>query len=76
MKKLFLSILLLLAISLTITSCRDTKKTESVEDAVENATQATEGALEETGKAIDNAVEKTKEAGEATKEAIKKIGDN
>lgn len=76
MKKLFLSTLLLLAISLTFTSCRDTKKTESVEDAVENATQATEGALEETGKAIDNAVEKTKEAGEATKEAIKKIGDN
>ena len=76
MKKLFLGTLLLLAISISFTSCRDTKKSESVENAVDNAADATEGALEQTGKAIDNAVEKTKEAGEATKEAIEKVGDN
>ncbi|MGZ0015962.1 hypothetical protein [Yeosuana sp. AK3] len=76
MKKLILSTLLLIAFSVSITSCRDTKKTESVEDAIENTKEATEGALEETGKAIDNAVEKTKEAGEAAKEAVEKIGDN
>lgn len=76
MKKLFLSIILLLAITFSFTSCRDTKKSESVEKAVEKASDATEGALEQTGKAIDNAVDKTKEAGEATKKAIEKVGDN
>lgn len=76
MKKLFLSTLLLIAFSFSFTSCGETKKTETVDEAIENAKDATEGALEETGKAIDNAVEKTKEAGEATKEAIEKVGDN
>lgn len=76
MKTLFFSAFLLLAISVSFTSCRDTKKSESVENAVQNAADETEGALEQTGKAIDNAVEKTKEAGEATKEAIEKVGDN
>lgn len=76
MKKLFLSTVLLLAISFTFTSCRDTKKSNSVEASVENAADATEGALEETGKAIDNAVNETKEAGEAAKNAVNKIGDN
>lgn len=76
MKKLFLSTVLLFAVSFSFTSCRDTKKPDSIEEAVKNASDATEGALEETGKAIEKAVEKTKEAGEATKEAIEKVGDN
>tara|TARA_R110000868_G_scaffold220257_3_gene471431 strand:+ start:36034 stop:36264 length:231 start_codon:yes stop_codon:yes gene_type:complete len=76
MKKLLFSAILLLAISFSFTSCRDTKKSETIKDAVENASEATEGALEQTGKAIDNAVEQTKEAGEATKKAIEKVGGN
>ncbi len=76
MKKLLFSTILLLAISFSFTSCRDTKKSEAVEDAVKNTSEATEGALEQTGKAIDNAVEQTKEAGEATKKAIEKVGGN
>lgn len=60
--------------SLTFTSCRDAKKIDSVEGAIENAVEATEGTHEEAGKAIDNAVNETKEAGEATKDAIDKIG--
>lgn len=45
MKKLFLSTILLLAISFSFTSCRNTKKSESIEKAVKNASDATEDAL-------------------------------
>lgn len=76
MKKLFLSTILLITLSLAFTSCRDTKKTDSIEVEAKKAGEAAEGALEQTGKAIDDAVKETKEAGEATKEAIEKIGDN
>jgi len=76
MKKLLFSTMLLLAISTSFTSCRDTKKSDSIDAAIEKTSDATEGALEQTGKAIDNAVEQTKEAGEATKKAIDKVGGN
>ena len=76
MKKLLFSTILLLAIGTSLSSCRDTKKSDSIDDAVEKTSDATEGALEQTGKAIDNAVEQTKEAGEATKDAIDKVGGN
>lgn len=76
MKKLFLSTILLITLSLSFMSCRDTKKTDSIETEVNKAAEKTEGALEQTGKAIDDAVKETKEAGEATKDAIEKIGDN
>jgi hypothetical protein len=76
MNKLFLSIVLLMTMNFSLTSCRETKKTESIENAVEDATKATEGALEQTGKAIDNAAEKTKEAVKASKDAIEKAGKN
>jgi len=76
MKKVILSTILIIAIGYSFTSCRDTKKTETIENAVENAAEATEGALEQTGKAIDEAAEKTKEAAEATKEAVEKTIKN
>ena len=86
-KTLLLSTVLLLALSLTFTSCRETKNesvedtlenaADAVEDAADDAADATEGALEEAGKAIDNAVDEVKEAGEATKDAVDEIdGDD
>jgi len=80
MKKLLLSAALLLALSMTFTSCRDTKKADSAGEAMEaaadDAAEATEGAMEEVGKAIDNAAEETKEAGEAVGDAVDKIDGN
>ena len=76
MKKVILCTILIIVISYSFTSCRDTKKSESIENAVENAADATEGALEQTGKAIDEAAEKTKEAAEATQEAVEKTIKN
>ena len=77
MKKSLLSIALIFALGLSFTSCRDTKKADSVEVTIENAAEetaeATEGALERTGKALDNVVEETKEAGEAVENAAKEI---
>ena len=62
MKKLLFSTILLLAISTSFTSCRDTKKSDSMDAAVEKTSEATEGALEQTGKAIDNAVARIRKA--------------
>jgi len=87
MKKLVWSTILLLALTITFVACRDTKKADSVEEAIENAgdaiedatndaADAAEGAFEETGKAIDDVVKETKEAGEAAKEAVDKIEGN
>lgn len=88
MKKSFLSLALVVALGVSFTSCRDTKKEEAaeasiehaanttgeaIEEAGEDAAEATEGALERTGKAIDNVVEETKEAGEAVEKAAKEI---
>lgn len=86
MKKLFLSITLVLAMGLSFTSCRDTTKTDDVDDDVEIRIDAddvaddvevrTDGALERTGRAIDNAANEVKEAGKAIDSAAKEIGDD
>ena len=53
MKKLLFSAALLLALSVSFTSCRDVKeKTDAAGDAVESAADA-------AGEAVDNAVEAT-----------------
>ena len=57
MKNLLLSSILLLALSFT--SCRDTKKSESVGDAIENAADA-------AGDAVENAADAAGDAAEAT----------
>lgn len=84
MKNLLLNGFLAIALIATVSSCRDTKEADDVEDAFENAAKetgkaiddaadATEGALEKAGKAIDEAVEETKEAGEAVDRAIDSV---
>lgn len=65
MKKLFLSTALLLVLSLSFTSCRETKKAESVEDVIENVGDAIESAAETTGdavEAVDSAIDTTGDA--------------
>ena len=57
MKKLVLSTALLFVLSLSLTSCRDAKKAESVEDTVENATEAAGKAIEAAAEATEDAVE-------------------
>ena len=59
MKKSILSMALIMALGLSFTSCRDTKKADSVEDAVENATEAAGDAIEEAAEATGDAVEVT-----------------
>ena len=81
MKKVFLSLILVVAMSLTFTSCRDTEnKADDVEVTIEKSAvkteKETEGALEKAGKAIDNAANETKEAGKAIEDAAKEIGDD
>lgn len=81
MKKLVLSITLILAMVFSLTSCRDTeKKPEAVDVKIEKAadktTTKTEGALEKMGKAIDHAANETKEAGKSIDSAAKEITDD
>ena len=68
MKKLLLSSILLLALSLSFTSCRDAKKGESIQDSIENAadaaSDAVENAAEATGEAVESAANATGEAAE------------
>jgi len=71
MKKLLLSTALLLALSFTFTSCRDTKK-ESVEDSIENAGDAIEDAADAAAEAIEDAGE---EASDAVEDALESAGD-
>ena len=67
MKKLILSSILLLALSLSFTSCRDVKeKAEGATDAVENAADA---ATDAAGDAVDSAKEAAGDAVEGAKEA-------
>jgi len=61
MKKLLFSAALLLAISVTFTSCRE--EAEKTGDAIENAAEA-------TGDAVGDAVEATGEAIEAAGDAM------
>lgn len=81
MKKFLLCGALVFVVGLTFTSCRDNKKADSAEEAlqntgkaIDNAAKTTDGALEQTGKAIDNAVDATDDAIKATGEAIKSAG--
>jgi predicted small secreted protein len=82
MKKLLLSTVLVVALGLTFTSCRDTeKKADDMGDAIETAADdvadKTEGALEKAGKAIDNAANEVKEAGKAIDSAATEVvGDD
>ncbi|WP_223549025.1 hypothetical protein [Aestuariivivens sp. NBU2969] len=75
MKNTLLSMVLVLALVLSFTSCRDTKKSDTMEATIENATEATEGALEEAGKAMDEAAEATENAVEAAEDAVEAVGD-
>lgn len=82
MKKLLLSTVLVLALSLTFTSCRDTEKKaddmgDTIEKAADDVADETEGALEKAGKAIDNAAKEVKEAGKAVDSAANQVvGDD
>jgi gas vesicle protein len=81
MKNVVLSITLVLAMTLSFTSCRETeKKADDVGDSIENAADKTEkeaeGKLEKAGKAVDNVVDETKEAGKAVEDAVKEISDD
>lgn len=81
MKKFAISFTLVLAVSLALTSCRDTeKKTDDVDVKIEKAAdktaKETEGALEKAGKAIDRAAKETKEAGKALDSAAKELTDD
>src|SRR5690554_3108470 len=58
MKKLLLSTVLLLCLSLTFTSCRDTK-TEDAADAMENAADAMEDAADDMEATADDAMDAT-----------------
>ena len=71
MKKLLYSVTLFAVLSISFTSCRDTKKTVVIEKTVEEP-KAKEGTLEEVGKAIDGAVDATDKAVKATGDAIEK----
>lgn len=73
--------ILLVALGLSFTSCRDTKENPDViiikaDEKTEKAAEEAEGKLEKAGKAIDNAAEETKEAGKAVEDAVEEIGDN
>lgn len=82
MKKVVLSIALVMAMGWSFTSCRETTKTDDVDDDVEihidgdDVSDKTEGALEKTGKAIDNATDEVKEAGKAVEDAAKEVTDD
>lgn len=78
MKKLLLSLTLVLAISLSFTSCRETeKKADDMGDTIEihtdDVSDETEGALEKAGRAVDNATNEVKEAGQAIDSAAGEI---
>ena len=67
MKKVILSLALVLAMGVSLTSCRETKKEET---ATEEAVEQVEEAVEETGEAMEEAAE---EAGEAMDEAAEEV---
>jgi sugar-specific transcriptional regulator TrmB len=82
MKRSLLSAVLIFAISLIFTSCRDNKKADSAEEvfertenAIDDAAKATEGALEQAGKTLDDAVDASNEAIKATGDAIENAGE-
>ena len=72
MKKLLLGTTLLLALSLTFTSCKDNKKAESMEEGIENAAEATEDAMEDAADAVSEAAD---DAGEAVEDAAEETGE-
>ncbi|OBX25649.1 hypothetical protein LX77_02531 [Gelidibacter algens] len=82
MKKLLLSTVLVVALGLTFTSCRDTEKKaddmgDTIETTADDVADKTEGALEKAGKAIDNAANEVKEAGKAIDSAATEVvGDD
>ncbi|HUH26864.1 hypothetical protein [Gelidibacter sp.] len=81
MKKLLFSSAMVLALGLSLTSCRDTDKKEDsviiIEKEVDKAPEKADGALEKAGRAIDNAAKEVKEAGKAVDSAAKEVvGDD
>jgi peptidoglycan hydrolase CwlO-like protein len=81
MKKLLFSAALVLALSVSFTSCREVKEgADKAGDAMENAAEETEdavkGGFEATGEAMDNVVEETEEAVESVKDAIDEATDD
>ncbi len=83
MKKLVLNSVLIIALSFSFTSCRDTEKKSDdptviiIEKKADDAPKKTEGALEKAGRAIDNAAKEVKEAGKAVDNAAKEVvGDD
>lgn len=82
MKKILLSSVLVVALGLSFTSCRETeKKTDDnqivIEKKADKVSEKTEGALEKAGRAIDNAANEVKEAGKAVDSAAKQVtGDD
>jgi len=69
MKKVLLSTVLVLALALSFTSCRDTK--EKTEDAVENAADAASDAVDSTKETAGDAVDDVKEAADDAVEDAK-----
>lgn len=73
MKKVILSLALVFAMGVSLTSCRETKK--DAESAVEEATEQVEEAADEAGDAMEEAAEETGEAVEETVEEVEEVID-
>ncbi len=83
MKKVILSTVLCAVLSLSFTSCRDSKKAESAKEAMhesaDKAGEAIEDAADATGEALEDAADATENAVEnavdATGEALENAAD-
>lgn len=81
MKKLVISFIIVLTMSFSFNSCRNTEKKSDdvdvkIEKAADKTAKETEGVLEKAGKAIDKAAQETKEAGKAIDSAAKELTDD
>lgn len=73
MKKLVLSLALLVAASTTFVSCRDTKKDGDMEINVDDNNGDVEDAIDDAGDAIEDAADDT---GDAINEGVNEVQEN
>ena len=69
MKKILLSLSLIFVLAISLTSCRDTK--EKADETNAEVKIEAEGAFEKAGKSVDKAVEETEEAVDAVEDVVK-----
>ena len=76
MKKLFVNLLLVLALCFSVGSCKE-KNEDKAEDAMEETMQEAEEAAEDTGDAIEEAADETEAAAEeAAEEVEEEVSDD